>query len=356
MNFEPGQWQLWGERSLGTAVTLGVAWLLGYLIRAVVVSRIARVASRTGGTWDDAVVGELGSRMALWALLVGAWLSIGYWDLPPRPHLLASRLVFVLGAASVTLFAAAVTSRFIASYGTAFAGTVPITGLTQNIVWMLVVIFGLLIILNGLGLSIAPMLTALGVGGLAVALALQEPLANLFAGLFVTLAGHVRVGDYVKLDSGEEGTIVDFSWRSTRIRMLSNNLIVVPNAKLAQANITNYDLPSQDQAVLINLGVDYGSDLARVEQVTIEVARQVMEEVPGGVPGFEPFIRYNQFGDSSINFSVIMRGRQFTDQFLVKHEFVKRVHQRYAREGIAIPFPIRTLEVREPLPLLKAGS
>ena len=97
--------------------------------------------------------------------------------------------------------------------------------------WAIVAILGLLVVLNGLGLSITPMLTALGVGGLAVALALQEPLANFFAGVFLTLAGQIRSGDYVKLDSGQEGYVVDFSWRSTRLRMLANNLVVVPNSK-----------------------------------------------------------------------------------------------------------------------------
>ena len=196
------------------------------------------------------------------------------------------------------------------------------------------------------------MLTALGVGGLAVALALQEPLANLFAGLFVTLAGQVRIGDYIKLESGEEGYIVDFSWRSTRIRMLANNLILVPNSKLAQSIVVNYHLPSQDLAVLVDVGVDYASDLAHVERVTIEVAKEVMREVNGGVSEFEPFTRYHTFGDSSINFSVILRGKEFVDQYLVKHEFVKRLHARYGKEGINIPFPIRTLVAREPLPLV----
>ena len=212
--------------------------------------------------------------------------------------------------------------------------------------WALVAVLGLLVILNGLGLSIAPMLTALGVGGLAVALALQEPLANFFAGLFITLAGQIRVGDYVKLESGQEGYVVDFSWRSTRLRMLANNLILVPNAKLAQAIVVNHSLPSPDLAVLVEVGVDYASDLARVERVVVEVGREVMREVTGGVPEFEPFIRYHTFGDSSINFTVILRGGQFVDQYLIKHEFIKRLHARFDREGIVIPFPIRTLAYR----------
>jgi small-conductance mechanosensitive channel len=190
------------------------------------------------------------------------------------------------------------------------------------------------------------MLTALGVGGLAVALALQEPLANFFAGLFITLAGQIRVGDYIKLDSGQEGYVVDFSWRSTRLRMLANNLVVVPNAKLAQAIVVNHHLPAQDLAVLVEVGVDYASDLAHVERVVMNVGREVMTQVTGGVREFEPFIRYHTFADSSVNFTVILRATEFVDQYLIKHEFVKRLHSRFQREGIAIPFPIRTLVYR----------
>lgn len=248
---------------------------------------------------------------------------------------------------SVTLALAALASQSVDAYGGLLSPALPVSSLTRNIAWALIAVIGLLVILNGLGLSITPMLTALGVGGLAVALALQEPLANFFAGLFITLAGQIRVGDYVKLDSGQEGYVVDFSWRSTRLRMLANNLIVVPNAKLAQAIVVNHHLPSQDLAVLVDVGVDYASDLRHVERVVMEVGRDVMTEVAGGVPEFEPFIRYHTFGDSSINFTVILRAKEFVDQYLVKHEFVKRLHTRFNHENIVIPFPIRTIAQRE---------
>jgi small-conductance mechanosensitive channel len=275
------------------------------------------------------------------------WLAAGFWPLTPEAKLLIGRAVFAVGALSVTLAAAGVASRVVDSYGAVIAPVLPVTSLTRNIAWALVAILGLLVILNGLGLSITPMLTALGVGGLAVALALQEPLANFFAGLFLTLAGQVRVGDYVKLDSGQEGYVVDFSWRSTRLRMLANNLVVVPNAKLAQAIVVNHHLPSQEMAVPVEVGVDYGSDLGRVERVVTEVGREVMTEVRGGVADFEPFVRYHTFGGSSIDFTVILRAKEFVDQYLVKHEFIKRLHERFDREGIVIPFPIRTIAYRD---------
>jgi small-conductance mechanosensitive channel len=91
------------------------------------------------------------------------------------------------------------------------------------------------------------------------------------------------------------------------------------------------------------VGVSYESDLEHVEQVTIDVCKETLREVAGGVPDFEPFIRYHTFNDFSIQFTVILRGQDFVSQYLIKHEFVKRLHKRYREEDIVIPFPIRTL-------------
>jgi small-conductance mechanosensitive channel len=216
-----------------------------------------------------------------------------------------------------------------------------------NITRILVFIIGVLIILQSLGISIAPILTALGVGGLAVALALQETLSNLFAGIQIIASKQIKPGDFVKLDSGEEGFVTDITWRYTTIRTLPNNMVIIPNAKLASALVTNYNSPEKEMAVLVQVGVSYDSDLEKVEKVVIEVGKEIMQEVKGGIPGFEPFIRFHTFGDFSINFSVILRGLEFVDQHLIRHEFTKRLHRRFNAEGIVIPFPIRTIHMQE---------
>jgi small-conductance mechanosensitive channel len=342
-----GTWSAWASPLAWTIGTLAASWVIGYLLGAVLMSRVPRWGTGRPSCLTQSALGILRKRLPWWSLLIGAWVAAGYWPLTPEGHLLIGRAAFVVGALSVTLALASLASQSVDTYGALISPLLPVSSLTRNVAWALIAILGLLVILNGLGLSITPMLTALGVGGLAVALALQEPLANFFAGLFLTLAGQIRVGDYVKLDSGQEGYVVDFSWRSTRLRMLANNLIVVPNAKLAQAIVVNHHLPSQDLAVLVDVGVDYASDLGHVERVVVDVGRAVMQEVTGGVPEFEPFIRYHTFGESSIDFTAILRAREFVDQYLIKHEFVKRLHARFNDEGIVIPFPIRTIAYRE---------
>jgi small-conductance mechanosensitive channel len=351
---EIGAWSAWTSPLGWTVGTLAASWVFGHLLGVVLMSRVPRWLMGRQQRLTRSALQIVRKRLPLWSLLIGAWLSAGYWPLTPEGYLLVGRAAFGLAALSVTLALAALASQSVDMYGALISPALPVTSLTRNVAWTLVAVLGLLVILNGLGLSITPMLTALGVGGLAVALALQEPLANFVAGLFVTLAGQIRVGDYVTLDSGQEGYVADFSWRSTRLRMLANNLIVVPNAKLAQAIVINHHLPSQDLAVLIDVGVDYASDLRHVERVVVEVARGVMHEVAGGVPAFEPFIRFHTFGDSSINFTVILRAKEFVDQYLIKHEFVKRLHTCFNAEGIVIPFPIRTLAYRDSAPDARA--
>jgi small-conductance mechanosensitive channel len=346
MTLDLSAWPDWAVRTLWTAGSIALAWVVGHILNATVVSRLGIWAARTSRDWDEALVAELKRRVPLWSLLVGAYASQAHWNAR-----LLSHALFVVGAASATFFAAAVASRLVAEYGKGASSALPVSSLTQTIARILVIGIGALVILNGLGVSITPMLTALGVGGLAVALAMQEPLGNLFAGITTTAAGQIRVGDYVRLDAGIEGYVVDFGWRSTRIRMLAGNLVLVPNAKLSQAIVTNFHLPANDLAVLVDVGVDYASDLAQVERVTVEVAQSVMREVQGGVPEFSPFVRFHTFADSSINLSVIMRAKEFVDQFLVKHEFVKRLHLRYAEEGIGIPLPQRVISSRSTMPV-----
>jgi small-conductance mechanosensitive channel len=343
-------WPAWGRPLVWTLVTLAVSGAIGRVFASIVTSKMPHWLGGRHESVAESAARIIRRRLPWWFLLVGVWLAAGYWPLTPEVQLLVGRTVFVVGALSVTLVAAAIASASVDVYGAMLAPALPVSSLTRNIAWALTAVLGLLVVLNGVGLSITPMLTALGVGGLAVALALQEPLANFFAGLFLTLAGQIRVGDYVKLDSGQEGYVVDFSWRSTRLRMLANNLVVVPNAKLAQAIVVNHHLPSSDLAVLVEVGVDYASDLQHVEQVVTEVGREVMAQVPGGVANFDPFIRYHTFADSSINFTVILRAKEFVDQYLIKHEFVKRLHTRFNNEGIVIPFPIRTIAQRPEQP------
>lgn len=338
--------------SLSTLATVAVpaglavaGVLVGLVVQRTVLARLARAAARTPSRADDMVVAALRGPVLLWGATLGLYLGVQAAGLPPAFRTLAERTLLVLLIVSVTWALARLAADLVRLRAEAAHGAIPSTNLITNLAKAAVLALGALVLLQTLGISITPLLTALGVGGLAVGLALQDTLANLFAGIHILLSRQVRPGDFVRLSSGEEGYVQDVTWRYTTIRQLPNNLTIVPNAQLASAVTANFNLPDAEQAILVEVGVSYACDLRHVERVTVEVGREVMREVEGGVPEFTPFIRYHTFGDSSVKFTVILRGRDYVSQYLVKHEFIKRLHERYGQEGIEIPFPIRTVRL-----------
>ncbi|MGA2173119.1 MAG: mechanosensitive ion channel family protein [Sedimentisphaerales bacterium] len=313
---------------------------LGFVLRSILFKRLTRWAQNTESRLDDAIISATKGPFIIWFLMLGIYITLQFPELPENTVRIASKTLLILGLLSVTLVLANISSNLIGLYSGKLDASLPGVSLTQSVSRVIILGVGILVILNALGISITPILATLGVGGLAVALALKDTLSNLFAGFHIVLNRIVRIGDYIKLDSGEEGHVTDISWRTTKIKTLSDNIVLIPNAKLTQTNVTNYHLPDKDMEVSVSAGVHYNSDLKQVERITCEVAKEVMREVPGGIPEFDPFIRYHTFGDSSIQFTVTLRAREFADQYLIKHEFVKRLHQRYTKEGIVIPYPI----------------
>jgi small-conductance mechanosensitive channel len=277
------------------------------------------------------------------AVIIGLWAAALTLPLNSGARADANHALLALAVLAVTLGAARVAADAVRAGARAHSGVSVSATIFVNIARVLVLSIGLLILLASLGVSITPLLTALGAGGLAVALALQDTLTNLFAGVHILASGKVRPGDFIQLDSGQEGYVMDTNWRNTTIRQLPDNLVIVPNATLAAAIMTNYHRPEPATSVTVQVGVAYDSDLDHVELVTIDVGREVMREVDGAVPVHEPVIRYHTFGDSSINFSVLLRTSEVTRQYLIVHEFIKRLYRRYRIEGIDIPFPIRTI-------------
>lgn len=321
--------------------------ILGYIFRKILFIRLTRWARNTKSQLDDIVISSIRAPFIIWCVMLGIYFGLEVSEVSANLVNIAGKILLVLGIISVTMVLANLSTKLIRLYSSKLTTALPVTSLTQNITKLIIFTVGILIILNSLGISITPILATFGIGGLAVALALQDTLSNLFAGFYITVSRQVRIGDFIKLESGEEGYVLDIGWRATRVRMLPNNVVLIPNSKLAQSVITNYYFPEQELAVLVQVGVHYDSDLGHVEKVTCEVGKEVMREVKGGVPEFDPFIRYHTFDAFSINFTVILRAKEFVDNYLIKHEFIKRLHKRYAKEGIIIPYPIRAINYQQ---------
>ena len=323
------------------------AYLVGLFIRSRVLSWLNRLAVKTSWNWDDPIVENLRKPIRTWCLLAGVFAVKVMWEdsLPPSISSYITKIIIVLLGLSILLFVAKTITDLIGLYGDKVA--LPGTGLTQALVKSVILLIGVLIILGSLGVSITPLLTTLGIGGLAVALALQDTLSNLFSGFYIVIARNIRKDDFIRLESGEEGYVVDIGWRASVIRMLPNNMVIIPNSKLANSIITNYYLPEREMSVLVQVGVHYDSDLEKVERGTIETARECQKEIEGAVHDHEPFIRYHTVDSSIINFSVILRPGEFLGNYLLKHESIKRLQKRDQGEGTILPFPIRALNLEQ---------
>ena len=319
----------------------------GYVVKRLLFRALRRWAASTSSKVDEVLTQSLGGPIIIWSLILGIYYATEWLELPARSTQLIERTLLILVIISLTMMAAGMAGNLVRHYGERAQGARPVTTLTQNLAQLFVVLMGLLILLYHFGISITPILTAFGVGGLAVALAMQDTLSNLFAGFYISVAGQVRLGDYIKLNTGEEGYVTDISWRSTTIRALANNLIIIPNSKLAQAIVTNYYLPERRVSLGIPVSVTYDTDPDQVERVLLEEAKSAAGAVAGLLADPAPSVQLIPgFGDSGMSFTLGYCVAEFSNQYQVQHELRKRIWKRFRAEGIKIPYPTRTVYMR----------
>ena len=338
----------------GGFVLAGV--FIGWLFERVVLRRLERLSQKTRTNWDDVVIGAVRHAPILWFTALGTWLAIRTLPLSDTLRSIFERGLSVLIIISFTLVLARAASAAVAKYSSqgraSTAGATLITSLMRLVIFVL----GALFVLQSLGIPITPLITGLGIGGLAIALALQPTLTNTFAGVQIIASGQIRKGDYIRLETGEEGHVTEIKWRNTTIKALwDDHEVVVPNSRLGDSVVVNYSLPSRPYWVRIEVGVHYDSDLEQVERVVSEVARESAEACDCRTDQAEPVMRFRQFGDSSIDFVVRIRVDRYEMQYRLRHEFIKRLHVRFNEEGIEIPFPIRTLYVPKPVSVSDAS-
>ena len=318
--------------------------VFGIVLEFVVIRRAQKLAERSRFKWDDLLIGSIRGVATMWSGAGGVYLALNVGTVDPLLMNTVQSVLMVLVLGSLVIAVMRAVGGGVEMLSDRAGGAIKSPTLVVNLARMAVAILGLFIILQNLGIDITALITALGIGGIAVALALQDTLGNLFAGVQIILSRQVRQRDYIRLSSGEEGWVTDVKARNTTIQTFPDgNLVTVPNATLASSIVKNFSMPKTALWVTLEVGVSYDSDLDHVEAVALEVAKQVLAEVDGGVAGKEPIVRYHTFADSSVNFDVRMMVREFESQGPVRHEFIKRLHRRFADEGIEIPFPIRTV-------------
>ena len=331
------------ELYIRAGLMLLIALLIGLLIRQVVFVKVKKLAERTVNFYDDIILETLRRKTVLWVVLIAAIMTIPTLPWEPVYRNVAEQIAMALLIISMTMAVVGGISEAIRQYTVASGAGVGGTTLIRYVISFVFYAIGLAVVLSLFNVSLLPAITALGVGGLAVALAFQDTLANLFAGIYMTISKDLHMGDYVQRSSGEEGFVQDVSWRTTTLRTLANNLVIIPNKKLSESILTNYSLPEARLSVELSVGISYDTDPAWVEEILIDIVRKAYGEVEGVIDE-DPAIRFFAFADSSLTMRVFVQVDNVEHRFTARHELMKRVYKRFKEEGITIPFPIRTLQ------------
>lgn len=328
-----------------------VGTVILFLLRAWTLYGLRRLTERTSLTIDSLLVASAKLPLTLLSaagvILIAEYLIDSTDLLQGRLIRDAKLVVQLLVVSALIIFIERFTSGFIHRYSEKSAAVRNSRSIIKGLVRGVILGIGVLILLGTMGISITPVIASLGITSLAVALALQPTLENFFSGVQLIVDKPIRIGDYVELSSGEQGFVEQIGWRTTWIKMLQNNTVIIPNSELSKSRIINYFYPAKELSVPVDVGVHYDSDLEQVERVALEVARETLISHKWGVDDYETFVVFTAFDSSSINFTVMLRAKEYFNRFWVKSAFIKALHKRFAEEGIVIPYPIRAINTSQ---------
>jgi len=310
---------------------------LSYIILKYVVKRIAGNKKR----YSEFILKKLSKPVLLIVFFIGSYTALKSLTILDKYDVWIDGCFFIIVVLLSAVFISNIITVIMLGYLKVKKGFERTPGLLNKTLSIIIFLIAIIVILGYFNVDITPMIAGVGLGAVVIGLALQSTLANFFAGVHLLSDKPIKVGDFIELDENTSGIVEDIGWRSTRIRMLTDNLLIIPNGKLAESNIINYSMPKQDLSIWVPCGVAYESDLKKVERVALEVAKEIQNTTPGAVKDFEPQFRYREFGDSNINFITILRIAEPMNRFIVRNEFIIALKERFDKEKIEISWPIR---------------
>lgn len=326
-----------------------IAQILGFLALGIIVEKqlwkyCRKIARRSGQENLLFIVASFRGIITTWFVLAGISTATLNLNIKPSIANFLGKAILVVVLLSITLYISRLAIGFIELFNTARGDehSAQLTTLFENLTRVVIFLIGILVTIQSLGIAITPLVTALGIGGVSVGLALKSTFSNLFSSINILTAKKARPGDYIELNTGEQGYIQDITWKHTILEDIYQNWHIIPNNQLADSSFTNYSLPTRAMFIEVEIGIAYESDLEKVEKITLEVAAEISQELKSETEELKPFIRYTKFDYFSINLLIYLPIQEFFDQLIIKHELIKRLHKRYRQEKIKIPFPIKS--------------
>ncbi|MCM2359422.1 MAG: mechanosensitive ion channel family protein [Geobacteraceae bacterium] len=337
----------WMKEILVALLILALFWGAARFLRYLLVTWGPRFTSFTATDLDDRIIRRITPPASLLVICAGLYYAVDSLPLPDKVKLVVSGAIFVVNVAILTNIAYRMADETLNWYASRVAERTgaglnrQLIPLAEKLVSIFLVGTALIIILKHFNYDILSLVTALGIGSLAIGMAAKDTLANMISGFTLMIDRPFRIGDRIQLTGGQWGDVQDIGLRSTRIKTVDNTLLIIPNSELCNTILLNLAFPDVRAKGRINLGVAYGSDVDQVKGLLVAIAGEVAGVL--GDPPPEAF--FVSFGDSALNMSLFFWVEDYTRVFPVTDLINSRIIKRFREEGIEIPYPIRTVKL-----------
>jgi len=335
----------WMKEILIAVIIFAVFWLLAKIIRHILVIWGPRFTAFTATDLDDRILERVTPPVALLVIFSGLYFAILSLPLPGKVHVISSGAVFVVNIILLTNIAYRATDEMLKWYSNRMAENIgvgldrQILPLLEKLVSIFLIGTALIITLKHFNYDILSLVTALGIGSLAIGLAAKDTLANMISGFTLMIDRPFRIGDRIQLTGGQWGDVVDIGLRSTKIKTVDNTLLIIPNAELCNSTVINMAFPDVRSKVRLNIGVAYDSNVNMVRSLLVEIALSVpeVEREP------QPEVFFASFGDSSLNMSLFFWVMDYNKVLPVTDSINTIIISKFSEKGIQIPYPTRTV-------------
>jgi len=328
---------------------LVITIIIAYLAKIILKHVLKPLAKKTKTKIDDLIIKSLSSIIFYIVLLVGLKVSVQNLELKENVQTLFESIINTLLILAVSLLLLKIISNFAKQwmrewkFRTKTTADERLIPLFQKILKTVVIILAVIFAFNAWKINISPLLTTVGIAGLAVGLAVKDTLSNILGGLQLVLDKTFKVGDKVELESGEMGVILDIGLRSTKLKTYDNEMIYIPNGYLANAKIKNFTHPDVSIRVNVNFGVVYGSDPEKVRQVVLEAIKKIENVIEQP----EPVVQFLKMSDFSLDFVARAWVKNYTEAYSTKLKMTDEIYNALNKAKIGIPFPTRTVYTKK---------
>jgi small-conductance mechanosensitive channel len=290
--------------------------------------------SRGEGSFGYIAVDTLRLPSVLWCIAAAVKFGLEMSIIPAKYNARASTAIIAFLIVSISMVVASASVRALTAHGRRRGIAVALSGMASTLIQVFVFTLGLTALLRLYQVNIAPLLAALGVGGLALALALQDTLTNFFAGIHILLEEPIALGASIRLSSGEEGKVTDIGWRTTRLRDGNGNVVVIPNTKITSGILVNYNLPDPRVAADVAVMVGYDADLDQVRRIALDETRACdgVLETPAPVIFFSPGLLATH-----LQFTIVFTVANWDQRAPIQSDVRLRIYRRLREESVPLP-------------------